>query len=1007
MDEIHRHAPLDYLSNPLQTSYAILNMNLVESILLENIDDPSSVFVFPTDIAVSRWVDRLLVLRHGGTVAMERFMAWDTFKQNSVRSKVQDKQSIPSVLRKMFVGMLIRDNADLCAKNEDTVFHALIQTKWAQQADSFANWLTGILPHLALWFRQTTGLPIAEIQGDVASQAAGRLSAEDLDLFRLASRYTQFLERHDLFEPAWETPPFDDTGKKCFIFFSESLLDFEEYRELLEASGHVTIVQTDAGGTGRQNHDVFFYTNSRSEITEATLYILALHGNKNVPWDSISVSIPDTETYGPYLFREFENRNIPYIRQTGKPLAEYHAGQFFKAIAGCASADFSFSSLTALLLNRRLPWKDEQAIQGLIDFGIKNNCITSWVEEDEGKQAKVNVWEDAFSQPFGGLKPGTRTFFRELRQRTNAMRHAESFAEVRKNYFIFREYFFDMENCLEETDLVLSRCISELMYLVEIEESFPNVRIPDPYTFFTGYLDEVRYLAQQSTSGVAILPYRTAAPAPFDCHIILGASQDNLQAVFSPLAFLSGSRRKKLGISDNDASLAFIKLHQFNSRLPAAFFCSEQTFTGYAIPHNALNAALKPMQRFGETLKHKEKFVEDLYLAESRFYTSLYTHESRGGGHELELPYATAIHANQEQGFDAWKGRKNVSLGTSTLDNDYPFDHPLSTLIRKRFCKDGKQLSISPSSLDPYFQCPLKWVFARVLQLENLEIETGLMADNISGLVYHAVLNLFLGDFIKTGESISMPLNSGTDKKPRAELPKSYSRLLSEKIEMVFEHFPRLPGSVRTEMSMLTARLLRAEKRLFYIRLEKFLAEFISFFAGYHVVASEPHYFLETDSYCLNGKIDCILGDSREDSPLKGSLAIVDFKATRMPKLSGCFTGEGLSDFQIPAYLRLAEAALKQEVHSTLFFSIRDAKAEVWFGAIQNVLSRGNIPKKAEDCVTRTADVFMNIMSEFDDKTKRFAKEVSYGAFPFSPPYSEQCQGCIYNKVCRILYKIK
>ena len=74
-------------------------MNLVESILLENIDNPSSVFVVPTDIAVSRWVDRLLVLRRGGTVAMERFIAWDKFKQNSVKSRVHDKQSIPSVLR--------------------------------------------------------------------------------------------------------------------------------------------------------------------------------------------------------------------------------------------------------------------------------------------------------------------------------------------------------------------------------------------------------------------------------------------------------------------------------------------------------------------------------------------------------------------------------------------------------------------------------------------------------------------------------------------------------------------------------------------------------------------------------------------------------------------------------------------------------------------------------------------------------------------------------------------
>ena len=967
-----------------QTGYAKRRMNPVETILLENIDKPSSFFVFPTDIAVYRWIDRVLVLRGGGTVPMEKFIAWDKFKQNSIRSRVQSRQSIPSVLRKIFVSILIRENAELCAQNKEPVFSALIQAKWAGQADSFADWLAGILPHLALWFRRTTGLPIAEIRED-----AGGLSGEDRDLFTLALRYTQFLAKRDLFEPAWETPPFDDTGKKCFIFFSESLLDFEEYRDLLEASKHVKIVQTYAPERAdTDRHDVFFYTNSRSEITEAALYILALRNEQNVPWDSISVSVPETEAYAPYLFREFENRNIPYIRQTGKPLASYPAGQFFPAVADCASSDFSFSSMTALLLNRRLPWKDGREIQDLIDFGIKNNCITSWVEEDE---TRVNVWEDAFRHPFGGLRPQTRFFFEDLKRKANAMRRAQSFAEIRKNYFIFRERFFDMENCLEETDLVLSRCISELVYLAEIEKSFPDLRLPDPYTFFTGYLDEVAYLAQQSASGVAILPYRTAAPAPFDCHIILGASQSNLQTVFSPLAFLSGSRRKKLGISDNDASLAFIRLHRFNSRLPAAFFCSEQTFAGYAIPHNALNAALKPTRRFGETPEHKAKFAADLYLAENRFYSSLHLHAPR-------------VHANQDRGFKAWKRRReDIPVNSTALDSE----HPLSILIRERFCRDGKPLSVSPSSLAPYFRCPLQWVFARVLWLEALEIEAGLMAGNITGLVYHAVLNLFLDDLIKTGEAISPPINSGTDKKPKPELPEYYRGLLAQKIETVFESFPRLPNSDKTEMSMLTARLLRAEKKLFYVRLEKFLAEFVSFFAGYRVVASEPRYSIDNDLYSLNGIVDCILQDSREDSPANGSLAIVDFKATVIPKLSDCFTEEGLCDFQIPAYLRLAEAALEKEVHTTLFFSIADAETQVWFGAIQNALSGAGIPKKAEDRVTRTGDVFAAIMNEFDEKTGRFAKEVSEGTFPFSLPGSGQCLGCKYSKVCRALYKIK
>ncbi|WP_461248808.1 hypothetical protein, partial [Treponema sp. R6D11] len=77
-------------------------MNPVEKTLLENINNPNSLFVFPTDIAVSSWADHILRL-NGGTVAMNKFIAWDEFKQNSIKSKVQNKKSIPSVLRKIFV----------------------------------------------------------------------------------------------------------------------------------------------------------------------------------------------------------------------------------------------------------------------------------------------------------------------------------------------------------------------------------------------------------------------------------------------------------------------------------------------------------------------------------------------------------------------------------------------------------------------------------------------------------------------------------------------------------------------------------------------------------------------------------------------------------------------------------------------------------------------------------------------------------------------------------------
>jgi hypothetical protein len=960
-------------------------MNLVETTLLENIDKPASLFIFPTDVAVSRWADHLLRLRHGGTIAMEKFTAWDTFKQNSIRSKIQNRQSIPSILRKMFVSGIIQENA----QSDPHIFSSLIRTDWAQQADSFVGWITDILPQLGTWFKQATGCPVARIGESAVLRIVENLSGDDSDLFSLAFRYAQFLEKHDLFDPAWETPPFEDTGKECFIFFPESLSDFNEYRTLLEASDHVKTIQ---GGADQEPCDTFFYTSSRAEITGAALYILALHNDHNIPWDSISVSIPDRENYGPYLIREFANRNIPYIRQSGKPLASYPAGQFFTALSGCASGQFSFSSLTELLLNRHLPWKDPDDIQNLIDFGIRNNCISSWIEE-EG-EIHVNVWEDAFVYPFGGIKTQTRRFFEDLRRRVNAISGAGSFFEIRKQYFIFRERFFDMENCLDETDLVLSRCITELTYLIEIEKSFPDLRVPNPYAFFTDYLSEVNYLAQQAGSGVAILPYRTAAPAPFDCHIILGASQSNLQAVFSPLAFLSKSKREKLGFTDNDASQVFIGLHQYCSRLPAAFFCSEQTFSGYAIPHSGLGMPLKPEREFLAGPQSGVRFSADLYRMEGDWYASL----NVPAYSQAAQMAAAVIHTDQKRGFLEWRSRRNNATDHNhTLSSD----HPLPELIRRRFSRNElyqNKLGISASSLAPYYECPLEWVYARALDLENVEITTGLMADNITGKVYHAVLNLFLDELKKTGETIDIPHDNGSKKHLQA-LPNSYHHLLAEKTEIVFGAFPCLPKEERPVMSMLTARLLRSQKPLFFSHLENFLSTFISFFSGFRVLASEAHYSLPKDFYYLNGVVDCILEDDR-------GMVIVDFKTKTMPKLSDCTGDNGLADFQLPMYLRLAEATFEKNVHTALFFNIIDAVPQVLFGIIQNVTTGSTVPKKEENSIKRRSGKFLSIMDEFDKKAEQFAREMSEGSFSLLPSRSDLCLECQYNRVCRMLYRI-
>jgi hypothetical protein len=959
-------------------------MNPVESVLLNNIDNPDSLFIFPTDIAASRWADRLLRLR-GGTVAMNKFIAWDVFKQQSIKSKVQNKKSIPSALRKIFVSRLVAENASVLEQGKEPLFSSLIRTQWASQSAQFSPWLTAILPQLGAWFTKTTGLSTDSILNEETKKAVCDFEGDDKDMFTLVYRYAQFLNSHSLFEPAWETPPFNDEGLECFIFFPESLSDYSEYCDLLASSSHVKIIG--ASGAEKLKSDTFFYTNSRSEITEAALYIRALNEKSGIEWDSIAVCVPD-QAYEPYVLREFINRNIPFVKRISKPLPDYAAGRFFRSALDCTSQDFSFSSIVSLTMNKNLPWKNIQAIDKLIDFGINNNCLYSWTEEKDGKDQHINVWEDAFSRPFGGIDTVMRQFFGDLKRRLQALRTAASFSELRRQYFIFREQFFDMDKCSDETNLVLSRCISELTNLTELEKDFPDVPAVDPFLFFTEYLGEVYYLAQNRSSGVVILPYKAAAAAPFDCHIVLGAGQDSMTVVYSRLNFLPRKKREELGILDQDASSAFITLHKFNSTKISAFFCCEQTFSGFTIPHSKIEAPTEPRERYATDKTLTEKFSADYYNTESSFYSALFDKETAG---------SVKLHEAQANGFAEWKNRRKQTINKN---KNIIIGEKIKEVIGASYAKSGKY-SVSATSLQAYFQCSLKWLFERVFALENIQIETSLMAENISGLVYHAVLNNFFTELKNKDAVLFEPdyTDSGHS------LPSYYSELLENCANEVFDNFPKFKQNEGAQMSSLTSRLLRAERKNYQYNLERFLCSFLSFFSGCRVAGSEIYYKTEHDSYILNGFVDCILKDDRENSD---KYIIVDFKLKWLPDRADC-TAEGeneLSNFQLPMYITLAEENEKFKVYTALFYSILDLKPEIIIGAVKDAKTEKTIPARIENQIIRDSEEYNLIFEKFNKKTEQFAQEISSGDFTVFAEKNNDCYTCDFQRICRTVYII-
>ncbi|MDR1353083.1 MAG: PD-(D/E)XK nuclease family protein, partial [Treponema sp.] len=865
---------------------------------------------------------------------------------------------------------------------------------------AYVSWFAGILPQLGSWFEKMTGRQAASAGGGASGSVPGKAfglpddlpPGDDRDLFTLFFRYRDFLDDNGLFEPAWERPPFDDSGKECFIFFPESLTDFKEYEEILNNADHVTIVRLGRDDTAEKQPHVFFYTNSRSEITEAALYLRGLAERGEAAWEDIAVSIPDTESYEPYVLREFAARNIPVVRRTGKPLSSYPAGRFFPAIADCYSGNFSFDSVVSLLLNRHLPWKDAESINQLIDFGIRNNCICSWDED-----RPIDVWLDAFGSPAGNREKRAEDFYKTLKKDITAINRAASFAELSRGYFVFREHFLDMGKCPAETDLILSRCVSELMALIEIEISFPKVKAPDPYRFFVEILEETAYLPQQETTGVSLLPYRTAAPVPFGCHIILGSSQDNLTTVFSGLDFLPRKKREALGVRDDDVSRPFIDLHCFNSLMPAVFFCAQDTFSGYAIPHGCLDIPGNPRTRYADTCP--DAFAEDLYLGERAFYAA----GGPGGAAGNAAAFPSRLYSLQAGGFAAWSGRRG---GAAPEKPGKIAGGRLLALIRERYGDaDSGQIRVSASAMKPYYECALRWLFGNVLSLENVRMEAAVMAENVLGSVYHTVLDYFFKQIQKQSNGVLANPADGS-------LPPDYYRLLAESVSAVFDEAPGFSGGqpgaggIFRGQSALTVRFLKAQQGTVLRQLEIFTASLLRYFGGYRVLGSETAYTAGEQGCCLLGKIDCLLEDLNDDSENPGGRVIADFKLNSMPDKKLC-TGQGengLEDFQLPMYITLAEKNSGKPVETALFFSIMRAEPSVIFGSIRDGASGKK--KSGLERTDTEDDPIGPVLSEFKTKAARYAEELADGNFTTISASERKCIPCAYHRVCRTVYAV-
>ncbi len=936
-------------------------MDPIESAILENWEDGSATFVFPSDIAANLWLQKALEITGARTLPTERFIAWDRFKESAVQASVAGKTPVSSAIRKMYALNLASRNAGAAPP----LLSEVIPLAHRASGAVFAPWIARILPQLALWDRKLTRARHGQSKGGHGDNRPD----EETDLAFIHQDYSRFLERNALFEPAWQRPPLKDTGKKYIVFYVELIEDWDDYAELVRGSPCVRDVSvSDALVPGQPRVSV--YPDAREEYAAVALEIDRLLEGGAAPED-IAISVPDIETARPYVLRELSLRGIPFELRAGDPLGEHPACRIFSLIQDCAQGDFAFAAVKALLLNRLIPWRSPELAEALVEFGVRNHCVVSWSEG--GK--KIDIWEEAFKTPSKGDAADwrIRDFYRALKESILPIARAREFKDIRNAWFSFRENFLDVAALSDADNAVIARAISELTALAALAARFPDCAPETPYAFFVSTLAEKKYVPQRTPGGISVFPYRVAAGTPFRHHFILDASQDSATVLYRQLAFLRHDRRKGLELSDIDASDSFLGAYR---ALGGEFSCSEKTFAGYRMPHVYFTVAEK----------RAADRSSDPYALERAW-------ASRGSAKDrlpaASVPFPPALNPSQKDGFRAW-ARLETPRGFSYLSAPFAAPFPFLEKIARETQMDGDDVRVSQSDLVPFSVCPARWFLGKVLGIKAQVSDAGLMDERNLGLLYHAVLKEMFEYVLTTGPAFS---------KARMAEYRETAFALSRGAAAGHAEFQGplakpIIDSYARKIAEGVCGMLEADARY----LDGFIPEFL-----------EKDLAFSRDGIRYYGKIDRI---SRR--PSDGERAIVDYKSGRVPTASsyrvdeGDAEGEGdsaIKDFQMAAYVFLAEESPEspykgQKMEHAWFGNLKD-------GTFQPIVEDKTLLEGSRaKCLTRGE--FEPAMRSFGAMAARFATAVRAMDFrkPERLPRSE-CAECDFVALCRQTYSVR
>ncbi|GMO25097.1 MAG: PD-(D/E)XK nuclease family protein [Termitinemataceae bacterium] len=915
--------------------------SVIELNIRQYIKNQNCYFVFPSDIDAQQWGRKSCTFDFLHTVASDRFLAWDKFKEMMCKTD-GGLRPVSAELRLLFTTNLIKRNKEAVASgitDNGLPLISVIPKQFAEDGGIFADSITATLPYLTYWQQRHAA-------------NGGNADNEDTDLLTIKKLYNDFLSATNTYEISDICFEFAATDNCYIIFYPELIEDWSIYKDIfLEHNDKVKIVKIQQD---KIESNLNLYESARTELRGIILSIKKLYEEDGVAYEDIAVNVPDLKNIEAYIKREFALYDIPMHAHSGRALAEYETGRFWKAADECVQNNWTFKSIKALLFNNHLPWKMPDINQELIRFAINNNCLCGYYEDS----GFVDVLENALF-----LSPNTllHEYYKKLKKTVTGMTHSKSFTILIKNFFDFRKYFFSEQSKDEDEDKEsyenkilsnsLSRCIEELWNLVNIEKKYSIPMPENPYSFFISMLKKKQYVPAREDNGVHIFEYRVAAASPFKYRFIMNVSQNAASIVYKPLKFLNNDKRKALNVEDISVSAEYFKA--YNAQYIS---CSLHAFSGWSLPHSFWNDRIKNAVPQPDSYTEEKSWWAD----EALFPVNLYPAQ------KMSFKNWFAVYSASKQ--NAKEGKQKIIL-PEYKEKIMQKDHNVLGISSN---EENSCIKVSASDLNIFFECPQKWLYGRLLDIKELKVEAEMLDADSKGLILHLVLSK-LYKKIKETDKIFIAKNIPLYKEWLFEITSEYFLTQNEHPSVLIKPF--VVPLTRSVCNILGSYLVSESKK----------------YDGYGI--DELECYIEQNcelplsgSILLKGFIDRVSIDK------KNNPVIIDYKTKNTPAIRDCTANENgdLFNFQMAVYVKLYENLKNKKIASAVFASLVDR----------------DYTTIIDDETKKDRAVYQNTMYALEEYLKIYHDKVLAYDLSTKDVSSFICHSCDYKTVCRKTYHL-